>query len=337
VLNQSFKWREELTEEEIRPQKLFDELLRLNKIDSDVFFRDSYYQKITCPVCDTEGKFVFNKNGFNFDECGKCKSIYMSPRPDKRSFNKYYTSSDSAKFWATTFYKLTAEDRRKKIWKPKSKLVYEKILKYSRDAKVILDIGGGYGVFMDEFLKLGSKLNGVIIEPSRQLASICITKSHNVIEKFLEDVKKDDLDQQKKIFVSFELFEHLQCPKIFLEVLYNLMDSDDLFVFTTLSGMGVDVQVLWEHSKAISPPMHLNFFNPKSIQVLLEKNGFEVLEVSTPGKLDIDILSNNKKNIKDHFWKNFLEYSSQDEKNEMQKYISKNNLSSHMMVVCKKG
>jgi hypothetical protein len=114
------------------------------------------------------------------------------------------------------------------------------------------------------------------------------------------------------------------------------MDSGDSFIFTTLSGMGVDIQALWQYSKSISPPMHLNFLNPKSIELLLNNIGFKVLETSTPGKLDLDIMNNNIDKIKDKFWKNFLGYSSTQEKNNMQKIISKNKLSSHMMIVCKK-
>ena len=80
------------------------------------------------------------------------------------------------------------------------------------------------------------------------------------------------------------------------------MGNDDLFVFTTLSGTGADIQLLWENSKSISPPHHLNFFNPYSIKLILERTGFDQILVTTPGQLDMDILSTNFKLIKDRFW-----------------------------------
>ncbi|MDP0562394.1 MAG: class I SAM-dependent methyltransferase [Candidatus Endonucleobacter sp. (ex Gigantidas childressi)] len=324
-----------MKEEEIRPEKLFDELLRLNKEDAVIYFSESEYKRILCPACGEKGAFVFNKNGFEFDECRKCKTLYVSFRPDKESFNNYYSDSNSSKFWATTFYKATKQNRREMLWKPKAQFIQEKIDKYSPKTKKIFDIGGGYGVFMEEFLKL-KDIDHCIIEPSKYLSSICRDKHLNVIEKFLEDITIDELNDEKKSFVSFELFEHLHDPKIFLKVLYNLMNKGDLFIFTTLNGMGVDIQTLWEDSKSISPPMHLNFFNPKSVTLLLNTLGFETLEVTTPGELDIDIMGNNIDKISDRFWKNFLEYSDKNEKNEMQKFISSSKLSSHMMIVCKK-
>ncbi|MEN4044799.1 class I SAM-dependent methyltransferase [Sulfurimonas sp. NWX367] len=324
-----------MKEEEIRPEKLFDELLRLNREDIKIYFSDSKNTKINCSACGNEGIFSFNKDGFDFDECKQCKTLYVSPRPDKESFNNYYTNSASSKFWATTFYKATEKNRREMLWKPKAEMILNKIQYFSPDTKKVIDIGGGYGIFIEEFLKI-SNLKHLVIEPSEYLSKVCKDKGLKVMVKFLEDVEKNDLPNIKKTFVSFELFEHLHSPELFLKVLHDIMDKGDLFIFTTLSGMGIDIQTLWEKSKAISPPMHLNFFNPKSIKILLDTIGFKTLEVTTPGKLDIDIMKNNKEMINDRFWKNYIEYSNEDEKKEMQTFISKNNLSSHMMIVCKK-
>lgn len=325
-----------MKENDIRPSDLFDELLRLNRLDIEKYFKKAHQKTIACPACDNQGVFAFDKDGFLFDECPACKTLYVSPRPDRKYFDAYYTDSDSTKFWATTFYKATEKNRREMLWKPKAKLIDEKIKLFSSDTSMIVDIGGGYGTFMEEFLKIAS-LEHLVIEPSSFLSKVCRDKNLNVLVKFLEDITPGELPLLKKTFVSFELFEHLYDPKEFLETLYKLMNSGDMFIFTTLSGMGIDIRTLWEHSKAVSPPMHLNFFNPKSISRLLYSLGFQILEVSTPGKLDIDIMNNNKTNLKtERFWKDFLDYATDEEKQSMQKFLSENLLSSHMMVVCLK-
>jgi len=324
-----------MKENDIRPQNLFDELLRLNKLDIQKCFNNAETKEINCPACNEKGTYSFTKNGFNFDECKICKSLYVSPRPHKKYFDIYYSDSESTKYWATTFYKETEKNRREMLWKPKAEIIKEKIHFFSLRTHTIIDIGGGYGTFVEEFIKV-SNIKHLIIEPSKHLAKICKTKKLNVIENFLEKINKNDLPKLPKTFVSFELFEHLHDPREFLEILYDLMDSGDSFIFTTLSGMGLDIQTLWQDSKSLSPPMHLNFLNPKSVELLLLNIGFKVLETSTPGKLDLDIMNNNIDKIKDKFWKNYLGYSSTQEKNNMQKIISKNKLSSHMMIVCKK-
>ena len=72
------------------------------------------------------------------------------------------------------------------------------------------------------------------------------------------------------------------------------------------------------------------------MRVLLEKYQFEVLEISTPGKLDIDILCNNRSSIKDKFWQTFIDQASSVQLSQMQKVLADNGFSSHMMTVCRK-
>ena len=326
-----------VTEEEIRPEKVFEEYLRLTSIDTETYFSDVKRVEINCPACGENGSLWAIKHGFNYKQCPNCKTIFVSPRPVVDAFNAYYTDSPSTKFWATTFYKVTENARREKLWKPKAQMVKDQIttLNGTNPFKYVVDIGGGYGVF-DEELKKIMEIDTIIIEPSIHLAEICRKKDLQVVEKFMEEICDGDLPSGRKCFVSFELFEHLHDPNIFMQTVFKNMNSNDIFIFTTLSGMGIDIQLLGEHSKALSPPHHLNFFNPKSISSLLEKNGLEVLSAITPGKLDIDILNKNINFIQDPYWKNLLSYLDAIELDNLQTKIVEMGISSHMMITCTK-
>jgi len=325
-----------VTEEEIRPEKVFNEYLSLTAIDTVTFFENAENVEISCPACASNKGYEWAKKSlFTYKICSSCKTIYVNPRPVISSFNAYYTDSPSTKFWASTFYKVTESARREKLWKPKAEMIKERIQHYGEGApfQYIIDIGGGYGVF-DEEIKAIMDIEAIVIEPSVHLAQICRNKGLEVVEKFMEDIIHGDLPEGRKCYVSFELFEHLHDPAKFLKIVYDNMKKGDIFIFTTLSGMGIDIQLLGEHAKALSPPHHLNFFNPKSASILLEKNCFEVLEAITPGKLDIDILLKNKQFLQDKFWKNVLEYQNESELNSLQEFIAFSGLSSHMMITC---
>ena len=326
-----------IKEEEIRPKKIFDEYLKLTCIDTITFFKNVTKEEINCPVCNKKGQFWADKQGFSYQECPDCLSIYVNPRPPLSAFNEYYKDSPSTKFWATTFYKETENSRREKLWKPKALMIKDRILKFQKNNPVnfIIDIGGGYGVFDEEIKKI-MEIETIIIEPSVHLAEICRKKDLIVVEKFMENILPEDIPLGRKCYVSFELFEHLHNPKVFLETVFKNMNSGDFFIFTTLSGMGIDIQLLGPNSNALSPPHHLNFLNPKSISKLLEDNGFEILESITPGKLDMDILKKNKEFINEPYWKNIINYSSETELDNIQNFIAKSGLSSHMMITCTK-
>jgi hypothetical protein len=76
--------------------------------------------------------------------------------------------------------------------------------------------------------------------------------------------------------------------------------------------------------------------NPKSVASLLSSEGFNVVDISTPGKLDLDILANNLHHVRDPFWRKVLSYCDDNAKSTLQEAFAKSNLSSHMMVVARK-
>lgn len=326
-----------MKEEEIRPQAIFDEYLRLAAEDTVTYFSDAERISGRCPACYGVGAAAFEKTGFRYEQCPDCHTLFVNPRPAASAFSAYYTESPSSKYWASTFYKETSAARREKLWKPKARAVHEIIMRHANAAlPLVVDVGGGYGLFAEEIGFLMGDLP-VVIEPGPHLASVCREKGVPVVEKFLEDVSPSDLPERSKVFVSFELFEHLHDPQLFMSHLNALMSSGDLFVFTTLSGTGADILALWENSKSIMPPHHLNFFNPHSIRILLARCGFKALEVTTPGKLDIDIIANNYRNIKDRFWRTFVEMTDDADRQRWQEWVAANGWSSHMMIVCCKS
>ena len=107
-------------------------------------------------------------------------------------------------------------------------------------------------------------------------------------------------------------------------------------MFTTLSGTGADIQALWQDSKSVSPPHHLNFLNPASVRMVLERVGFAKVTVTTPGKLDVDILVNGREHIKDRFWRTFVAQAGEDERAAMQTFLAEHGFSSHMLVHCQR-
>ena len=320
-----------MKEEEIRPQAIFDEYLKLAAKDTEAYFNDVETDTIACPACQGEGVPAFTKHGFTYELCPDCGTLFVSPRPVNAAFIRYYTEAPSVEYWATTFYKVTADSRREKLWKPKARLILDELQQHQAEKHHVVDIGGGFGIFSEEMAKLiGSEVT--IIEPGPKLADSCRERGLPVVQKFLEAVESDDLPNGSCVFVSFELFEHLHDPAEFLSQLYRLMKQGDRFIFTTLSGSGVDIQTLWQDSKSVSPPHHLNFLNPHSVKLLLARLGFDKIKVTTPGKLDVDILCNNRKHVKDRFLKTFIDYATDEQKEAWQKVIANTGWSSHMMV-----
>ena len=80
-----------MKEEEIRPKSIFDEYLRLTKIDTKDYFDTVLRESILCPACGLRGEKAFNKHGFDYELCPKCDTLYVSPRPVNKAFISYYS------------------------------------------------------------------------------------------------------------------------------------------------------------------------------------------------------------------------------------------------------
>jgi hypothetical protein len=319
-----------MKEEEIRPQDIFDEYLRLCEIDSREYFSQASAIKIPCPACGANGAHSFEKKGFSYEVCPDCDTLFASPRPPFEAFMSYYRDSPSTRYWAEVFYPVTAEARKEKLWKPKAHLIKDFLNSFPA-REVILDIGGGFGVFAEVATEI-IKVPVAVIEPSVHLAQSCREKGFEVIEKPLEEVCISEVPQGPRCFVSFELFEHLHDPRRFLKSLHGLMEPGDCLVMTTLSAAGLDILVLWERAKAVFPPHHLNFFTPDSIRGLMREIGFVQVDVQTPGKLDLSILQNHLHEIEDRFWSFYLSRASEQSLDRMQEILVQEKMSSHMMI-----
>ena len=71
---------------------------------------------------------------------------------------------------------------------------------------------------------------------------------------------------------------------------------------------------------------------------MTEKCGFKVLEVLTPGVIDVDIVHNKFKQKKFFTKDKFLLkiFENEDLKSNFQNFLAKNKLSSHMWVIARK-
>lgn len=325
-----------MREEDIRKRDVHNRYLQLVNEDAEILFADkSDFEYIRCPACgEISYSSEFSKQGFSYVSCPSCSTLYLNPRPRFDKLMQFYADSKSTSYWVNEFFMPMAEARREKIFKPRADYVCETIPVES--GFCIGDIGAGFGIFLEEMKKLRPDTRLIAIEPSIEQAEICRNKGMEVMCRALEDLDSGPIFN---LLISYELFEHLHEPQVFIKKIYELLKPGGYFLMTTLNGLGFDIQLLWEKSKSISPPHHINFFNPQSISLLLQQNGFDIIQVSTPGVLDWDITEGMMRNEGvrlERFWHLLSEKADESCKQGLQQWITNANLSSHMRVLARK-
>ncbi|HNY12662.1 MAG TPA: methyltransferase domain-containing protein [Candidatus Wallbacteria bacterium] len=324
---------------DIRPETMLKESAKLWSEDSArILAHKKKFVKVDCPACRSKkNRAAFEKGGFNFVECVDCETLFINPRPTfELLIKEHYSVSESAVQWNDVL-KATEIVRRKKIFAPRARLIAKLCEKYGASKNSIVDVGTGIGTFCEEIKKLGVFKKVIAVEPTARGAEICRQKGIETIEKPVENAALKNVG----VITNFELIEHLFCPETFLAACANALQKNGLFVVTTPNIKGFDLITLREHSENVSGVEHLNYFHPKSLTLLLERCGFAVEEVLTPGKLDAELvrikaLSKVFDISGNPFLKNLLidEWDRLGEK--FQKFLAANCLSSHMWVVARK-
>jgi SAM-dependent methyltransferase len=237
-----------------------------------------------------DGRFAFEKHGFPYTRCCGCGTLYQSPRPPIEAFEAFYRDSVSSRYWAEEFFPAVAEARRNSIFRPRVERLAEMCEEKRIAVSKLIDVGAGYGIFLDEWRTKFPDAELVAVEPSEKLAQICRDRGFETVENIVENVR--GYDDHADLIVCFEVLEHVYDPVSFVECLSRLVRPGGYVAISTLGVDGFDIQTLWEKSRSVFPPHHINFLSVQGFETTFARAGLQDITVSTPGKLDVDIVRN---------------------------------------------
>jgi SAM-dependent methyltransferase len=330
--------REAMKECDIRPEHLLRRYLELSAEDARTYFATAVRERIDCVACGSAASVPqFEKNGFGYAECSDCGTLFQNPRPPLSAFEAFYRDSASAHFWAHEFFPAVAEARREKIFRPRVERLAALCQQQGLSVGTLIDVGAGYGVFLDEWRRRFPSTRALAIEPSAPLANECRRKGLEVIESLAETAQ--GCTGEGDAVACFEVLEHAHDPLRFVRVLAEFVRPGGCLLVSTLGVDGFDIQTLWERSNSIFPPHHINFLSVAGFERLFSRAGLIDIEVITPGVLDVDIVRNA---LREHpqvlEGQRFMSRLVRDERLAalFQQFLADNRLSSHVWVMARR-
>lgn len=327
-----------MKENDIRPDHLLRRYLDLNAQDAKACFGGVDRITIPCVACGGEkAHHEFDKNDFPYARCNGCGTLFQSPRPSISAFERFYRDSESSRYWSDVFFPAVAEVRREKIFRPRVERLANMCAGKGIAVERLIDVGSGYGIFLEEWRRHFPRVKAVAIEPSESLARECRAKGFDVVEDIVENVA--GYDNHADLVACFEVLEHVYDPLAFLRVLGRMARPGGYVFISTLGVDGFDIQMLWEKANSICPPHHINFLSVSGFNLLFARAGFVGLELTTPGELDVDIVRNalrREPEVLDGH--RFLKYLLADEGRAaaFQRFLADNQLSSHTWALARK-
>lgn len=329
-----------MKENDIRPKDLME--LKKPALEHDIqFLKTRFHEFISssCIACGSSNVVHWaTKNRFKYSICKDCATIYTNPRPTSELLESFYKQSENYAFWNKYIFPTTDEVRKEKIFKPRADRTIEICKKYNLTGGVLIEIGAAFGTYCEAILEHSFFQRVIAVEPTPGLAETCRKKGLETHEEVIEKLsfEKNAAD----VVANFEVLEHLANPREFVKKAISFLRVGGLFICTCPNGQSLGSKIL-EENFSIFDHEHVNYFNPHSIAILLESENMEVLEVTTPGKLDIDILKKYAIEDKDLFkndlsLRQLLVEGSEETLEMLQQVLQNENLSSHMWVIARK-
>ena len=247
------------------------------------------FVEVRCPACEADAAWrpAFEKFGFSFRRCERCRTIYMSPRPSAELMAEYYANSENYAYWAKYIFPASEASRRDKIHRPWLERIADIAERYEVPTGMLVEVGPGFGTFAALATQSGKFTRVLAVEPTPEMAQACRARGVQVVEKRIEEAASDL--QGADILVSFEVIEHLFDPAVFVRECARVLSPGRLLVLSCPNGLGFDIEMLGAKALAVDAE-HVNLFNPASLGALLERYGFAVLESRTPGRLDAELV-----------------------------------------------
>ncbi len=245
-------------------------------------------EEINCNLCGgTRKKELFDLNPFKLVCCQDCGLKYVSPRYTENRVLKLYDDSyftnpgffsgDSSKIYGYSDYGESRDN---------VEIMYRKIVERMEsfiNPGKLLEVGSAYGYFLNQARLKGWEVSGIELSQSARVAC----EKEFGIQPFDHSLNDFDSSQQFESVVFFDVLEHMHDPVKTLKKIHGMIKPGGLLVLAVPNSASWVLRFLgsrWEDLQRANSGEHLYFFDGKTIRQILEKTGFEALEIKTMGR-----------------------------------------------------
>ncbi len=276
-------------------------------------------QSISCPICGSiKTKYIFERWDVNYRLCDDCKSIFVAV--DDSILQEYLGLKSMKNLRVSSKYQQQASERRTDIWMDFVSWAEYRVFRYlgrNRGLRVI-DFGNRYVKSVELF------------RSSKMTAEYELRDSILPIET--ASVNEADL------VLYLNQLQHEADPIESLLQIGKCLSEDGLLILNTRLGSGFDILTLKGGTEDIFPYEHIMLPSAKGLKLILDKAGYELLEITTPGTRDLDVVMKNKERIEEanFFIKYLIDTADCTTIADFQQFLQKSGLSSFAQVIAKK-
>lgn len=277
-------------------------------------------ENIYCPVCKGEhNKRFFKKWNVNYYRCENCFTIFNDI--DAEYIEEYRNDETLIDLRTKKEYQLDTSSRRMSLWDDLLDWYKFRCFRYLKKNQNLCIIDYGTRYFK-------------LIELIRASGLACDYELRNSIINLESNGKVESAD----VILCMDYIQQERFPIQFLKRINKELKEDGLLFFSTRMGSGIDVLTLKENNNGIFPYEFNLLPTPLGLEIMFEDAGFQILELTTPGVLDVSYLFERIECLEENntFLYYFLKNAKENDLAEFQRFLQKSSMSSYAQLVARK-
>jgi hypothetical protein len=280
---------QEILEFEIKPHDAVTRWRDLVESEIDRRWADrSSWITVNCPACSNKGTVpAFDRYCFAYAECSACGSLYAPLRPNENELWSWYRESEPARFWREQILPASEEARHDKITRPRADWILDGIAEYIPYARRLVDVSYRSRGLIDLLVEDNTGLADIIAAGmTADMEGISTSNIH------VQPTKINDLPGHypADVVVAIDAFDRASDLGALVSALKDLLSPGAVIFATVPVASGFEVQTLWEKSPTVIPPDKLNLPSVEGLRQLFNAPAWELLELSTPGMFDVEMV-----------------------------------------------
>lgn len=234
---------------------------------------DSRYEKIACPFCGSINALAV-RHAADIVKCADCEVVYLRYRLKKEEMYKLYQSYAKE----DSHMALPKNNEQIKLSPLRRDYFLSEIIKFTKPTGVLLDVGCGWGGFLDNardkgFIPVGIEMTKDCVDFANDVLKIKVTN-----EQF-EDTPFDD--NSISVISMNHVLEHLPYPLKVLRKMSRILKRGGLFAGMVPNFNSYVSNTLKDNWYWLDPNYHYVHYTPQTLQRQLEKVGFVVEKLYT--------------------------------------------------------
>jgi len=243
-----------------------------------------------CIICNGK-KFkrispkVRDSNKHKIVKCQKCQLLQLFPMPSIKEDKEFYDENRQSKNIGEPHDLKIMRENSLADTKRRARLILKEVPK----GKEVLDIGSGYGFFLEEMRNCGYNVTGIEISKEKRQISSKVTRAEvlnvNLYEKGINLPRFDCI-------TLFHVLEHIREPILLLKIIKKHLTKNGKLIIEVPNADDMLLDNCKEYRDFYWQRAHLSYFKAKTLKKAVKKSGFSIVDISYIQRYSIENFMN---------------------------------------------